>query len=149
MVGIREKKSSHTQLIIVELLIVDVSEVLTYGREARRTDHDKSLMDHRESLLIRRTIGRDIDRLPFFEELLQMREYGRWFEIAKIRDIIKGLADLEELIGLKMCGDFFSLLGLDAQIELLCHSTKTPDCGIDFGFSLIICDLSESCLGPL
>ena len=143
MVGIREKKSSHPQLIIVELLIVDVSEVLTYGREARRTDHDKTLMDHREPLLIRRTIWRDIDRLPFFEELLQMREYGRWFEIAK------GLADLEELIGLKMCGDFFSLLGLDAQIEFLCNSTQSAYCGIDFGFSLIICDLSESCLSPL
>lgn len=128
---------------------MDVSKILTYGRETRRADHDKSLMDSRESLLICRTIGRDIDRLPFFEELLQMREYSRWFEIAKIRDIIKGLADLEELIGFEVCSDLFSLLGLDTEIELLCDSAESADRLIDFFFALICSYFHESLLRSL
>jgi hypothetical protein len=73
-----------------------------------------------------------------------MRKYCGWFEIAKIRDIIKGLADLKELVGLEVCSNLFSLLGLDAQIELLGDAPETTDRSIDLYFFLIICDLRES-----
>ena len=32
---------------------------------------------------------REIDDFPFFGELLDMREYSRYFDIANIRNIIK------------------------------------------------------------
>jgi hypothetical protein len=73
-----------------------------------------------------------------------MRKYCGWFEIAKIRDIIKRLTDLEELIGFEMSGDLFPFFGLDTEIEFLCDTTETADCSIDLYFFLIICDLRES-----
>ena len=46
-------------------------------------------MDIRESLTVIWSMGRQIDDLPFFGEFLDVREYGRYFDIANLRNIIQ------------------------------------------------------------
>lgn len=78
-----------------------------------------------------------------------MGEYGRWFEIAKIRDIIKRLTDLEKLVGFEVCGDLFSFFGSAIEIEFLCDSAESTDRLIDLVLAITLTDLSESLLCSL
>ena len=63
-------------------------EKLTNWREREGTDLDECSVNIREAIAIIWSVGREIDDLPFFGELLDMREYSRYLDIANLRNII-------------------------------------------------------------